>query len=108
MQRFNENLPRVHKGAARPGRRVFTFLTENQPDVYNRGRLLSLGELCADDHEMQHVRTTGNYRFGAMSLRPEEFAAACKAITGCEFDTERSTRFIPTKPRPDAAIAETA
>ena len=55
MQRFEEKLPRVHKGAARPGRKVFTFLTENQPEVRNRGRLLSLGELCADDHEMQHA-----------------------------------------------------
>ena len=99
MQRFSENLPRVHKGAARPGRKVFSFLTEDQPEVRNRGRLLSMGELCADDHEMQHAITTGNYRFGCMSLRPEEFAAACKAIVGCEFDTGRSTRFI--RPNPD-------
>jgi AraC-like DNA-binding protein len=99
MQRFAENLPRVHKGAARPGRRVFSFLTEDQPEVHNRGRLLSLGELCADDHEMQHVITTGNYHFGCMSLRPEELTAACKAIVGCEFDTERSTRFM--RPNPD-------
>jgi AraC-like DNA-binding protein len=98
MQRFNENLPRVHKGAARPGRRVFSFLTEDQPEVHNRGRLLSLGELCADDHEMQHATTTGNYRFGCMSLRLEEFAAACKAIVGCEFDTEPTTRFMRPNP----------
>lgn len=102
MQRFDENLPRVHKGAARPGRRVFSFLTEDQPEVHNRGRLLSLGELCADDHEMQHAITTGNYHFGCMSLRPEELAAACKAIIGCEFDTERSTRFM----RPNPALMQ--
>jgi AraC-like DNA-binding protein len=98
MQRFDENLPRVHKGAARPGRRVFSFLTADQPEVHNRGRLLSLGELCADDHEMQHATTTGNYHFGCMSLRPEELAAACKAIIGCEFDAERSTRFMRPNP----------
>jgi AraC-like DNA-binding protein len=98
MQRFNENLPRILKGAIRPARRVFSFLTEDQPEVRNRGRLLSLGELCADDNEMQHVITNGNYRFGGMSLKPEEFAAACKAIVGCEFDTERGTRFIRPNP----------
>ena len=99
MQRFDENLPRVHKGAARPGRRIFSFLTEDQPEVRNRGRLLSLGELCADDHEMQHAVTSGNYHFGCMSLRPEELAAACKALVGSEFDTEGSTRFM--RPNPD-------
>jgi AraC-like DNA-binding protein len=99
MQRFAENLPRVHKGAARPGRRVFSFLTEDQPEVHNRGRLLSLGELCADDHEMQHAITTGNYHFGCMSLRPEKLAAACKAIVGFEFDIEHSARFM--RPNPD-------
>jgi hypothetical protein len=78
MQRFNENLPRILKGAIRPARRVFSFLTEDQPEVRNRGRLLSLGELCADDNEMQHVITNGNYRFGGMSLKPEEFAARVK------------------------------
>jgi AraC-like DNA-binding protein len=98
MQRFDENLPRIHKGAAKRGRRIFSFLTEDQPEVYNRGRLLSLGELCADDHEMQHAITAGNYHFGSMSLKPEELAAACKAIVGCEFDAERSTRFMRPNP----------
>jgi hypothetical protein len=60
MQRFNENLPRVHKGTIRRGRRVFTFLTKDQPEVYNRGRLLSLAEICADDFEVQHARTSGD------------------------------------------------
>ena len=100
MQRFEEKLPRVHKGAARPGRKVFTFLTEDQPEVRNRGRLLSLGELCADDHEMQHAVTNGSYHFAAMSLRPEQLASACRAILGCEFGLERGTRFM----RPNADL----
>jgi AraC-like DNA-binding protein len=99
MQRFEENLPRVHKGAVSPGRRAFSFLTEDQPEVHNRGRVLSLGELCADDHEMQHGVTTGNFHFGCMSLKSEEFDAACKAIVGCEVDTEHRTRFL--RPSPD-------
>jgi AraC-like DNA-binding protein len=99
MQRFHENLPRVHKGTIRRGRRVFTFLTKDQPEVYNRGRLLSLGEICADDFEVHHARTSGDFRLGGASLRLEEFDAACKTIVGCELDTERGERFI--RPSPD-------
>src|SRR5258708_3710557 len=62
MQRFSESLPRVHKGTVRRGRNVFTFLTEDQPEVYNRGRLWSPGEICTEDFEVQHARTLGNYR----------------------------------------------
>jgi len=99
MQRFRENLPRVHKGAIRHGRRVFNFLTEGQPEVYNRGRVMSLGEICADDFDVQHVRTLGGYRLGSASLGTEAFAAAYKAMIGCEFDAERGERFI--RPNPD-------
>ncbi len=102
MQRFEENLPRVHKGAISRDRKVFTFLTADQPEVSNRGRILSLGEICADDFEVQHVRTGGNYRFGGVSLIPEEFAASCKAIVGCELDPERSSQFI----RPPSNLIE--
>jgi AraC-like DNA-binding protein len=98
MQRFNENLPRIHKGATTPGRRIFSFLTEDQPEVRNRGRLQSLGELCVEDCKMQHVLTSGDYRVAAMSLKPEELAAASKAIFGREFDTERDARFIRPNP----------
>jgi AraC-like DNA-binding protein len=99
MQRFEENLPRVHKGAISRDRKVFTFLTADQPEVSNRGRVFRLGELCADDFEVQHVKTGGNYRFGGASLTPEDFAASCKAIVGCELDPERSSQFIRPNPK---------
>jgi AraC-like DNA-binding protein len=99
MQRFEENLPRVHKGAISRDRKVFTFLTADQPEVSNRGRVFRLGELCADDFEVQHVKTGGNYRFGGASLIPEDFAASCKAIVGCELDPERSSQFIRPNPQ---------
>src|SRR5258705_7866313 len=89
MQRFRENLPRVHKGAIRHGRRVFNFLTEGQPEVYNRGRVMSPGEICADDFDVQHVRTLGGYRLCTASLGTEAFASAYKAIIGCVFVAER-------------------
>jgi AraC-like DNA-binding protein len=102
MQRFEENLPRVHKGVISRDRKVFTFLTADQPEVSNRGRILSLGEICADDFEVQHVRTKGNYRFGGVSLLPEDFAASCKAIVGCEPNAERGSQFI----RPPSKLIE--
>jgi AraC-like DNA-binding protein len=77
---------------------VFTFLTADQPEVSNRGRVLSSGEICADDSEVQHVRTEGNYRFGSVSLIPKDFAAACKTIIGSELDLGRSTQFIRPAP----------
>jgi AraC-like DNA-binding protein len=102
MQRFEENLPRVHTGAIRPDRKVFTFLTADQPEVSNRGRVLTLGEVCVDDYELQHVRTGGNYRLGAASLLSEDFAAACKAIVGCEPDGACGTQFV----RPPSDLVE--
>ncbi len=99
MQRFSESLPRVHKGTVRRGRNVFTFLTEDQPEVYNRGRLWSPGEICTEDFEVQHARTLGNYRLGGVSLKPARFAAACKAVVGCEFDAQRGKHFV--RPKPD-------
>jgi AraC-like DNA-binding protein len=102
MQRFKENLPRVHRGTIRRERTVFTFLTADQPEVSNRGRVFSLGEICADDFELQHVRTGGSYHFGAASLIPEDFAASCKAIVGCELDPNCGSRFI----RPPSEVIE--
>jgi hypothetical protein len=100
MQRFEENLPRVHTGAVRRERKVFTFLTADQPEVSNRGRVFSLGEICADDYELQYVRTGGSYRLGATSLIREDFAGSRKAKVGCELDADRGSRFI----RPPANV----
>jgi AraC-like DNA-binding protein len=99
MQRFEETLPRIHRGRVTATRKVFTFLTEDQPEVYNRGRLFSLGDLCAHDHDMQHVVTTGKYRLGGVSLAVKEIAEACSSMMGFEFDPQQRTRFL--RPAPD-------
>jgi AraC-like DNA-binding protein len=98
MQRLSENLPRVHKGAIKRGRRVFSFLTEDQPEVYHCGRLFAKGELIADDFDVQHAITAGSYRLGSVSLSPEDLATACNAMVGCGFDTESSKHFIRPSP----------
>lgn len=98
MQRFEETLSRVHRGAIRPDRKVFTFLTEDQPEVYNRGQLFSPGELCANDCDMQHVVTTGRYRLGGVSIRPSDLAAASKSMMGFEWQPEPCARFLRPAP----------
>src|SRR3954453_20022648 len=98
MQRTEENLPRVHRGAIKPDRKVFTFLTEDQPEVYNRGKLMSLGELSANDNGMQHVMTSGSYRFGGISLKLEVFAEKCESMFGVEFSPEQCNGMLRPPP----------
>src|SRR5260370_22624047 len=64
MQRFSESLPRVHKGTVRGRRNGFTFLTEAQPELHNRGTLWSPGEICTPHFEVQHAATLAKYRLG--------------------------------------------
>ena len=99
MQRLSEELPRVHKGSIKRGRKIFNFLTEEQPEVYHCARLFERGELIADDFDMQHAITAGKYRLGSVSLTPEDLVSACYAITGREFDPERSKLFIRPDPQ---------
>ncbi|MET4041003.1 helix-turn-helix domain-containing protein [Bradyrhizobium sp. RT6a] len=100
MQRFAECLPRVHRGTISPGRQVYTFLTNEQPEVHSRGRLLSLGEMCVHDYDVQHVKTSGDYRFGGVSLRPEALATTWRALVGSEFNPHKGARFI----RPNSGL----
>lgn len=102
MQRLSEDLPRVHKGSIKRGRRIFSFLTEDQPEVYHCGRLFEQGELIADDFDVQHAKTAGNYRLGSISLSAEDLVAVCNTVAGCEFDTERSKHYI----RPDPLLMD--
>jgi AraC-like DNA-binding protein len=98
MQRTEENLPRVHRGVIKPDRKVFTFLTEDQPEVYNRGKLLSVGELCANDNDMHHVVTTGNHRFGGISLNLEDFAEKCQSMLGVDLRPEQCNGLLRPQP----------
>jgi AraC-like DNA-binding protein len=99
MQRLSENLPRVHKGSIKRGRRIFSFLIGEQPEVYHCGRLFERGELIADDFDVQHAVTAGDYRLGSVSLTPEDLVAACQVVAGRYFDTERSKHFIRPDPQ---------
>jgi hypothetical protein len=94
MQRLSEELPRVHKGSIKRGRRIFSFLIGEQPEVYHCGRLFERGELIADDFDAQHAVTAGNYRLGSVSLTPEDLVAACQTIAAVtSIQSEASTSF---------------
>ncbi|MET4041000.1 helix-turn-helix domain-containing protein [Bradyrhizobium sp. RT6a] len=85
MQRFDVTLPQVYTSQITSGRRVIAFLTGEQPTFLHRGRDLSLNEIVVCNYDVVHHRTEGDCRFGAMSLAPGDFDAACRAIAGDEF-----------------------
>jgi AraC-like DNA-binding protein len=99
MQRFDENLPRVHTGTVRPGRRVIGFLTDaEQQGMQFRGLGVSPGEIMVDNFEVIHQRTEGSCRFGSMSLPLDDLDAACKAITGRECSGTSPKQLIRPSP----------
>jgi AraC-like DNA-binding protein len=99
MQRFHERLPQVFAGKIIPGRRVIGFLTGEQPAIQHCGMDLSPRDIVICNYDMMHHRTSGNCRFGSMSLTTDDFDAACKAVTGREFSESP-----PHRVRPDAAL----
>jgi AraC-like DNA-binding protein len=75
------------------------FLTEaHQPEVHHCGRVVSADDLVVENSDVQHLRTGGNSRFAAMSLTTADLDAACKAITGCEYEIPSFKHFIRPSP----------
>jgi len=87
-----ENLSPVSPGSDQARPQGIHLPDEDQPEVYSRGKLMSLGELCANDNDMQHVVTSGNYRFGGISLKLEDFAEKFESMLGVEFRTVPAKR----------------
>jgi len=100
MQRFHEKLPQVFASKIRPGRRVIGFLTGEQPAIQHCGMDLSPRDLVICNYDVMHHRTSGNCRFGAMSLTTDDFDAACKAVAGHEFSGSPLQHLV----RPNAAL----
>ncbi len=101
MLRHHENLPRIHAGVIKRGRRVFGFLTNaHQPELYSCGRVLAPGEIHANDFDVTHHKSGGDTSGGTISLPAEEFDAACVAITGREIPEPSAREFI----RPDPGL----
>lgn len=103
MQRFHEKLPEVYESRIRPGRRVVGFLTDaDQPSVQSCGRDFSPQEVIVNGKDVMHHRTSGDCRFGAMSLTTDDFDAAYKAVVGHEFPEDKLKRVV--RPSPDLML----
>jgi len=99
MQRFRETLPKVDASTIRPGRRVIGFLTDaNQASVQNCGTEFSPQEIVISRGDEMHHRTSGDYRFGAMSLTTDDFDAACKAVVGHEVAVDKLKQVVRPSP----------
>lgn len=99
MQRSHERLPAIYATKVKPGRVIIGFLTDaDQPSVQNCGRNVSPQEILVLGEEGMHHRTSGDCRFGSMSLPTDDFDAAFKAVTGHEFSVDNLKRTVRPSP----------
>ncbi|MDH2351199.1 helix-turn-helix domain-containing protein [Bradyrhizobium sp. SSUT112] len=98
MQRGHENLPHVVVGTVRPVRKAITFLTKEREMVYCGQEVLP-GSIIVQRTDTQHRRNGADRKWGSMSLTHNDFDAACKAITGCEYP--EATLKLIVRPSPD-------
>jgi AraC-like DNA-binding protein len=100
MQRGRESLPRVFHGTISPKRAVIVFLADrNQPTICYKGMELSPGEIVVDVPGATHHQWTRTpFRWAAMSLTPDDLAAAGHAIAGHELTVPSLTHVIRPPP----------
>ncbi len=83
IDRFDETLPRILRGAVSPNRAAIGFLTDwDQPEVRHCGVSISPGEIMVDDRHAVHHTTNGPSRWGSISLTLEDLAVAGVAVVG--------------------------
>ena len=92
MQRGVERLPRVMNVRRRDPRVSVFFMTEQeQSPLQVRGMVVGTGEIAVlGSGSADHHLSSGACRWGAMSLAPEDFAAAGQAIIGRELTAPSS------------------
>jgi AraC-like DNA-binding protein len=101
MQRARENLPRVLHYTTNGSRAPIIFLIDpDQPDMRHSGVKVAPGEVIFDGAAPEHHnRTDGASHWGAMSLTPDDLAAAGRALVGRELAATSVARLV----RPEAA-----
>jgi AraC-like DNA-binding protein len=100
MQRGRESLPRIFHGCVVPDRATVGFLTDaNQPATVHCGRAMAPGDVIFNDSRPMHRRTEAPARWGAMSLTPDDLAAASKAFAGRELTSPSHAKIV----RPSAS-----
>jgi AraC-like DNA-binding protein len=100
MQRSWLSLPIVAHNVAHKDRSPALFLTDGpKAPVFCGGIGLSPGDVVfASPGSEYHIRASSGFRWGAMSLTPEDFAAAGRALVGRELTAPAGTRVIRPKP----------
>ena len=96
MQQGYDSLPRLSRAATDPRRAVieFAYGWREAPWQYD-GEEVSAGEIVVDGlGSVTRERSTGLHRWSAMSLTPEDLAAAGEAISGRELTAPADTQVI--------------
>jgi len=100
MQWGCESLPRIARAAQSENRRAILFLAgRDEPAIRYRGRELTAGEILVHGPgETSYQRTSAACRWAAMSLTPEDLAAAGRLLAGREILVPRDTIIVrPTR-----------
>jgi AraC-like DNA-binding protein len=99
IQRGEENLPRIMSAAVCPkGAAIIFHSDRKQGRIQVNGVEVSPGEVVVHRRDDAfHLRTSGSFRFAAMSLTHGELAVAGEAIAGHELKAPSNTCII----RPD-------
>lgn len=102
MQRSSDNLARITHTANDPKRVPVMFLTDaNQGSFRHSGLEVTPGDLVFFERgSTDRHQTSGPCRWGAMSLMPEDLAAAGNAIAGRELTVPKATHIL--RPPPEA------
>src|SRR5262245_3971946 len=100
MQRARENLPRVLHYTTNGSRAPIIFLVDpNQPHMRHSGVKLAPGEVIVDGTAPEHHnRTDAASHWGAMSLTPDDLAAAGRALVGRELAATSVARLVRPEP----------
>ena len=99
MQHADESLPGVCVGTISPSRRVIGFLAgANDPAIVRSGTTFSPGDIIVNTTGVLHRRTETACGWRSMSLALEDFAFACKDITGHEFAEKSLTHLVRPSP----------
>jgi AraC-like DNA-binding protein len=108
MQRGRDNLPSVTWMNNSPLRASIYFPTsKNQAAIDKCGMEVSPGDiLVCSKGSSHHERTAGPIQWGAMSLTPEDLAAAGRALTGRELTLPAVTHLVRPAPALMAQLLE--